>query len=444
MAEQPWKGIIHGALKHPSQASVLLQQVDDQWQLPVHTEEQVWYGDVARINPAFSQQLGTQVWGLRQIFTVDYEASHIHEAIVELSLFNPQWTPPEGYGWLDRTTLSQTGLRPDIADALGKFLEEEKPPALRPPWAMPGWLSEIRAWIRQQVEAREQVLVDIQPVKQWGISCVMQVKTNKTVLYLKCTNRNMSLFVNEATMTSNLALLFPDKILHPFATQIEKGWMLLPTFQQDIYRSENRDALKLDMFRKFAELQIASIPYREDLLRLGALDRRLARLKVHVDDLIRDEEAIQELSLQERNELSDRQGLIHEMIENLAALGIPETLVHGDLHMGNAALMDGKIIFFDWTDACIAHPFFDLFDLSKADSPNDNPSLQAYFEPWKVLVSEDVLAQAIPLVRVLMNLHHAVSYQKINIALEPQSKNELNVAHHYLKDALEAIRKFLE
>jgi aminoglycoside phosphotransferase (APT) family kinase protein len=39
------------------------------------------------------------------------------------------------------------------------------------------------------------------------------------------------------------------------------------------------------------------------------------------------------------------------------------TLVHGDFHGGNIGCRNGALRFFDWTESCIAHPFFDLFVL---------------------------------------------------------------------------------
>ncbi|MBI1880332.1 MAG: phosphotransferase [Chloroflexi bacterium] len=46
--------------------------------------------------------------------------------------------------------------------------------------------------------------------------------------------------------------------------------------------------------------------------------------------------------------------------DQLAGYSVPQTLVHGDLHTGNVALVEGKLLFFDWTDACVTHPFFDV------------------------------------------------------------------------------------
>ena len=52
---------------------------------------------------------------------------------------------------------------------------------------------------------------------------------------------------------------------------------------------------------------------------------------------------------------------LKNLCSQLAKYRIPQTLVHGDLHLGNVALYEDNYILFDWTDSCIAHPFFDMF-----------------------------------------------------------------------------------
>src|SRR4030095_3414363 len=50
---------------------------------------------------------------------------------------------------------------------------------------------------------------------------------------------------------------------------------------------------------------------------------------------------------------------MHLRCAKLATYGIPPTLVHGDLG-GNILVHGERYTFFDWTDVCIAHLFFEL------------------------------------------------------------------------------------
>jgi aminoglycoside phosphotransferase (APT) family kinase protein len=47
------------------------------------------------------------------------------------------------------------------------------------------------------------------------------------------------------------------------------------------------------------------------------------------------------------------------------------SLVHGDLHLGNVAKGPGGPLIFDWTDACVAHPFLDLATIRRGTGEVD-------------------------------------------------------------------------
>ena len=36
------------------------------------------------------------------------------------------------------------------------------------------------------------------------------------------------------------------------------------------------------------------------------------------------------------------------------------TLVHGDVHGANIGWKEDRLRFFDWSESCVGHPFFDL------------------------------------------------------------------------------------
>jgi aminoglycoside phosphotransferase (APT) family kinase protein len=119
------------------------------------------------------------------------------------------------------------------------------------------------------------------------------------------------------------------------------------------------------------------------------------------------------------------------MCDDLAAYRVPPTLVHGDLHPGNIAVPNGGCVFFDWTDGCVAHPFFDLSQmlletrLLPAASAASARLLDAYLDMWTDDEPRDRLQQAWALARPLAALHQAVSFQHIVAALETASKPEL-------------------
>jgi aminoglycoside phosphotransferase (APT) family kinase protein len=110
----------------------------------------------------------------------------------------------------------------------------------------------------------------------------------------------------------------------------------------------------------------------------------------------------------------------------LAGYAVPPTLVHGDIHLGNVARSAGSYVFFDWTDACVAHPFFDTISIFGAEDPNVQVRLRtSYLGVWAAYEPIERLLEAWELAKPLCALHQAVSYQHIVATLEDTSKPEL-------------------
>jgi hypothetical protein len=63
-----------------------------------------------------------------------------------------------------------------------------------------------------------------------------------------------------------------------------------------------------------------------------------------------------------------RAGCHDRRLERLAGHAVPPSLVHGDLHLANVARGPRGCRFFDWTDACVAHPFLDLATIRRGTS----------------------------------------------------------------------------
>src|SRR5215475_6291726 len=131
----------------------------------------------------------------------------------------------------------------------------------------------------------------------------------------------------------------------------------------------------------------------------------------------------------------------------LADYRVPYTLVHGDLHPGNIAQHQGTYRFFDWTDACIAHPFFDVLPiLLEAQALPDaagacSHMLEGYLELWTAYESLERLRQVWALAQPLGALHQAISYAHIVAGLEATAKHEVAWGMSYW---LRKVLQFLE
>ena len=427
---------LFGALRHPDEPRVLLLRSDRAWRLPRAVSPAVWIAQAEAIGDAFERRLGTRPWLLRQLrFGED-------EAVLELELDDPHWRPPAHGRWAGRDDLDGLRLKDEEQRALLEaYLEavgrDDVPPE-RPPWARPGWLGGVRTWLERETARLGYALAAIEQVKQWSISAVLRVRTNGPDLWFKV-SAPLPLFVDEAAVTAELAERFPGYVPAPLAVEAEHGWLLFAEF--DVIGWGASLETRCELFRRFAGLQRRSVSSVDDLLAAGCLDRRLAVLESQLDPLFADPVAVARLTPKETSELRRRAPALKQACRRLEAVGLPATLVHGDLHPGNAARLDGELAYFDWTDACVAHPLIDLHSLQWVDDDAVRSALlDAYVTAWDGAVEPE----ALELARIVTPLHHAVSYSTIVGSLEQSGRPELDAAHTFLREALARVRAWPE
>jgi aminoglycoside phosphotransferase (APT) family kinase protein len=108
---------------------------------------------------------------------------------------------------------------------------------------------------------------------------------------------------------------------------------------------------------------------------------------------------------------------------------VPASLVHGDLHLDNVARPEGRFVFFDWTDACLAHPFLDLIDiLGERDAATRELLQKQYLDEWLEYESPGRLREMWALAAPLSAAHQAVSYQHLIEGAEESEKPHLSWA----------------
>ena len=434
-----WRSKSFGALRHPDEPRLLFLRSDRDWGLPRVVGRRLWIANAEMIVPAFERRLGTKPWLLRQLHFEEHEEAKRFEAVFELALRDTAWRPPANGRWIGRTDLDGLRLRDeDQRGLLAAYLDarvRNEVPEQRVPWACPGWVDEVRGWLEHELARLGHSLLGIEQRKQWSISSVLCVRTSGPDLYFKV-SAPLPLFVEEASVTAMLAERFPGYVPAPLAIEPQRGWFLLPEFD-DLIGWQPPLEVHEELFRRYAGLQRRSADLTVELLADGCLDRRLHVLETQVDPLLDDPEAIEHLTPEEIVELRRLGPTLKEACRRLAACGLPDTLVHGDLHPGNVARMNGKLAYFDWTDACIAHPFIDLHSLQwQQDEATRGALLKAYLGAWEGVESHERLHEAAALARIVTPLHHAVSYQHIVVSLEPAAKPELDATHQFLREVL--------
>ncbi|HYN89783.1 MAG TPA: aminoglycoside phosphotransferase family protein [Ardenticatenaceae bacterium] len=449
--EPLWQSELYAIVLHPTDPAVLMLPGAAGWELPRFERD-------GRIYPPHVAEFNRTMWTEWKIRTtvvrcvdqhLDREA-HRQQAVYLLENHSPQWEPPQGGRWVDRASLHALPLaRPEhdsLIETCLRELESGSIPEIRPPWAHPGWFAEAVAWTEGELGRLGYTLAEpVEQFKTWGISCILRVHTTRGDVYFKVAS-SLALFGDEPAVTSALAELFPGNIPKPLAVEPRRRWMLLPDFGRSyLEASTDVDAWE-GALRLYATIQRESAGRVDELLAIGCLDRRLDRLAAQIAPLLDDPEALPRLEPAEVERLQAVVPRLKDMCRELAGFPVPPALVHGDLHAGNIAVQAGSYVFFDWTDACLAHPFLDLATMANRfrELPNGAemwPRLRdAYLSAWTDYAPMGHLREACMLGETLGALHQAVSYQHIIAALEPASKPEMSGATEWwLRQAVQGL-----
>ena len=344
------------------------------------------------------------------------EGGKAGSAISEFDAPDVEWELPAGLGWLtvadaDPSRLSPPGLEPYVEKWLA-IARGAPVPEKRPPWARPGWLAEATAWLETSIaEADLHQTEPVEVVKQWALSSVLRCGTDGGRVYLKAV---FSTFRHEPALTQALAKEHAKLVPEVLAVDLSRGWMLMRELSGSLI-GELEVETWADALRAAAGVHRAWPARTSELLELGAHDRRLAALAVEIESAF-------EAAGPTNSERAVAQ--LQSRCEDLGEGPLPQTLVHGDLHPWNVMVDGDELRIFDWSDACVTHPLFDLptFLLRADDERARQSMLETYLGAWTDLASVKELHAAYELALPLAHVHHAISYLRINEALEPDDR----------------------
>lgn len=296
------------------------------------------------------------------------------------------------------------------------------------PWDQPGWLEQATAWIQAQLKAHDYHAtgaVELLHQRPW--STFARVPTQRGVVYFKAP---APAYPYEAGLTQFLARLRPDCSVPLLAVELEHGWLL--TSHAGITVREADPGLgQIDHWLKvlplYAELQIEMIDRLMDLLALGMYDRRLDHLPGAYNELLEQSHSLRVglepgLTPDEYQRLLAWRPQVAAWCAELAAYGLPETLVHEEVHSANVLVDGGRYIFTDWSDSSVGHPFFSLLVILRSAAyhlkldetgPEMSRLRQAYLEPWTShatpaqLFAASKLAYRLAMITRALAWHHA-------------------------------------
>ncbi len=387
--------------------------------------------DVRPAVRALEELLGVPVTILRYADRISDASRRLLEVVYMLESPELDETPL-GVEWAGRETLEELPLaEPEHREVVDRHLhelEQQSVPARRVPWARKGWFEEATKWIEKSLATRGRAPTGpVEQFRTWCLSCLLRVPTADGAVFFKATVES-PLFVNEGWAMRGLARLFPQSVPRPLAVDKERRWMLLDDLGPELGWNSSLEVREL-VHRLFALIQVSSSEHVPELLAIGCVDRRPERLVRQARELIADDDALVGLEESEVARLRALEPRLSALRRRLVSRGVPDALVHGDLHLSNVAQVNGRYLFYDWTDACVTHPFFDLIDVFREPDDAVRARLRdAYLSVWLDYEPMDRLLELWRDAEPLAMLHHAVSYRHIVANVEPGAGQELEWA----------------
>jgi hypothetical protein len=258
-------------------------------------------------------------------------------------------------------------------------------------WATEAWRTEIRAWIEDALGARGERVrsIDEHRVRIW--SAVLRIETDAGTRWAK---ENHPASASETAATEIAARVAPELVLEPVALDHANARVLTehgtPLHEDGVAPLATRILLA----EAAGALQRRLAPHADELVTRGLSDVRPERLEelvlARIDGAATlPEEHPAHLDAEARAEVLARIPTLREHAAVLTASGIPATLEHDDLHLGNAFLVDGDLRIGDLGDAVVAHPFGTLRVLlgsARARGVDDRDLARiraAYLDGWR-------------------------------------------------------------
>jgi hypothetical protein len=347
----------------------------------------------------------------------------------------------EGHGWQPLDDLGPLGLSEETARGLLRTVDERRrslsrdggsPPDDdgRAPWFWPGWVREVDVWVEALAAEHGYTRVEeAEIVKIWSLSAVRRYPVERdgvrTDLWFKAT---CSGFHSEPALTAQVRDIDPAVTPGLLGVDAARAWMLMEPIPDAA--DETPADLAPGIGLRLAQLQLASLDRREALVGAGApvrgLEATIEGLHLCVHDSV--ERSMMSEKLQE--DARRIEPVVVDRLRTFWAHGLPETLSHGDLHLGNVSWVEDRPVFFDWTDTCLTHPFLDARHLADSAAETGGPDAhravwEAYAEPWRAAHPDLDLDAIWEDSRVPEMVFQMISYEQIYRAQPEVSRWEL-------------------
>jgi hypothetical protein len=277
-------------------------------------------------------------------------------------------------------------------------------------WRSVEWRDAAVAWLDDGLATAG--LTRTGPVEQprirpWGT--VLTAPTTGGAVWLKAPGADTAF---EVPLYDLLRRVSPEHVLEPVAVDVDRGWVLLPDGGTAVRDGVDEDGLLdalVEILPQYGQLQRDLMSHVDTMLADGVVDMRADVMPERLEQAL---DAARRVA-RTHGDPQDIVGRVSAMLPDfafwcarLADAAVPASLDHNDLHLGNVFHVDGRIRFYDWGDAVVAHPFasmlmgLGMLPYSLGIGPDDPALLRArdaYLEPFTDLAPAGQLVEELEL-----------------------------------------------
>ncbi len=297
-------------------------------------------------------------------------------------------------------------------------------------WEGEDWLAALEAWLVPALDAvgvHTTAPVVRDRVRFWSV--VARVETDAGRVWVK---ENAPSQAFEAALVEVVDALVPDAVATPLATDRDRGWLATADLGLPMWHDDDAPPVPdwVDVVQAYAGVQQVLADHAVAVLAAGvptfpeSADDVVGWVHALVDTL----RALPDADPRRPDDAETAAVLdglprIAEAAERLAASGIPPSLQHNDLHLGNAFRRPGgAIAVIDLGDALWTHPLTtaripvwtmrNRFALAP-DSPEIRRAVDAYLEPWTDRWDRRTLRDLLADAERISCLHRAESWRRL-------------------------------
>jgi len=290
-------------------------------------------------------------------------------------------------------------------------------------WRTAEFREELREWCASYVGP----VTAMEQRKLRGWATVWRVETAEGVWFAKqnCPGQQL-----EIPLMATLSEVVPDRVVP--VTAARDGFLLTPDQGEVFQETAGEDVANwVRLAREAAELQRALLPHHDALLAAGLTELRPDRAVDYVSARVEQYAALpagdsRRLAPEVADRLRAHLPVVRRWAEQVAALGLPLTLNHNDLHENNVFDVAGRLRFFDFGDSLVTEPLgVLLIPLNvlgeKLGADGDDARLRqvadAALEVWSDLVPMADLRAALPAALQLGRLGRVESWVRCQPSL---------------------------